>query len=165
MYNSYYLTATNYTFHTLIGLKYILAPLLFLNILFIRKLKDKEISKYICIFKNTVLIVFFYLVIVCMISIDDLKPFMGVHHIMTSLMVILVSPIIIFKATTIKYFSKWFFKVLFIFKKCFNVIFFLSVLMLPLIYFLDRSNSFNNYSNSVLFFLTFIFFLINDYKN
>ncbi|QEK13434.1 hypothetical protein FQB35_14830 [Crassaminicella thermophila] len=145
------------------GLKYLIFPALFFNYIFIKRIDDKKLFLYKNIQKDVMVLGFIYLLSICMISLSNNNSYINVKHIILSLMIVLILPIPILKLLEFKTINIRTIKSKLI--KMFDILYCALISFITLFYFFNKNHYLNKYSFYGLFYLTFIYFLINFNKN
>ncbi|UVE42033.1 hypothetical protein KTC92_06140 [Clostridium sp. CM027] len=146
------------------GLGYLLLPVLFLNVIFIKKFDDKKLSIYTNIQKNVIEVSFLYLIGIGMISLSNKSIYIGLRHIVISLIIVLILPMIIFSLLKIKSINIFFLNLKLKLIKVFNATYCVLIVLIILFHFFYKENYLNKYSFNAMFYLIFIYFLINYTK-
>ncbi|ABR48012.1 hypothetical protein Amet_1842 [Alkaliphilus metalliredigens QYMF] len=145
--------------------KFLVFPALFLNFIFIKRIDNEKFLSYKNIQKNVMVLGFIYLLGISMISLSE-NSYINTIHIMRSLMVVLIFPIISIKLLEIKIInvSTIVNTIKLRFISIFNILYCILIVFLTLFYFFNKSHYINKYSFFWLFYLVFIYFLINFNK-
>lgn len=148
------------------GLHYMLFPILLLNVFFVKKINDKheEMLLYNKIRSNIIMLVFLYLIGVYMISISNNNIYIESKHIMIALIIVLILPIILFEILKNTKIANFLLMIQPKVIKMFNIMYCILIVLIVLFYIFNRSNYLNKYSYNVLFYLSYIYFLINYTK-
>ncbi len=143
---------------------YLILPILFLNIIFMNKMDNKNLTLYSNIQKNVIVLSFLYLVCIFIISISNNNIYIKAKHVGISLIIILILPMIIFNIIKFKNISVFLPIIKLKLIKIFNITYCIISILIVLFYFFNKENYLNKYSFNIIIYLTFIYFLINYTK-